>query len=96
MSKFVQEHAVDGEWTRPIYPVMDKYYKMGCCDCGLVHDMDFSIERVTKVYPDGSYDTRPVLDDSLKVVFRCRRNNRSTGQMRRKKHPVATVTAAGV
>lgn len=96
MSKFIHEHAVDDGWSRHIYPVMDKPYKMGCCDCGLVHDMEFGIERVTKVYPDGTFDTAPVLDGSLKVVFRCRRNNRSTGQVRRKKHAVATVAAAGV
>lgn len=33
-------------WTEWIYPVMDGY-RMGCCDCGLVHEMQF---RVTGEY----------------------------------------------
>ena len=41
-------------WSRWCYPIM-KDYKIVCCDCGLVHDME----------------------------FRSRRNNRSTGQVRR-------------
>lgn len=31
----------DGEWVQPI---MRGYY-MACCDCGLVHRMDFRIVR---------------------------------------------------
>lgn len=27
------------EWVRPIR----KGYKLACCDCGLVHDMDFRV-----------------------------------------------------
>ncbi len=33
-------------WTRWSYPTMDGY-KMSCCDCGLVHNMQF---RVTDDY----------------------------------------------
>jgi Zn-finger protein len=29
----------DGEWVRPKM----RGYKMGCCDCGLVHRLDFKI-----------------------------------------------------
>lgn len=29
----------EGEWVRPI----KKGYKMQCCDCGLVHKVDFKI-----------------------------------------------------
>lgn len=31
----------DGEW----FQVADKahHFKMGCCDCGLVHDMEFRV-----------------------------------------------------
>jgi hypothetical protein len=47
MTKHRQEKAVhpDG-WSRWVFPVMDGY-KMTCCDCGLVHDMQF---RVTEEY----------------------------------------------
>lgn len=30
----------DGEWVQPIR----KGYKMACCDCGLVHSIDFRIK----------------------------------------------------
>lgn len=33
-------------WTRWVYPEMDGY-RLTCCDCGLVHDMQF---RVTDDY----------------------------------------------
>ena len=29
------------EWVQPVR----KDYKLACCDCGLVHDMDFRIKR---------------------------------------------------
>ena len=47
MAKFRQEEEIhpDG-WSRWVYPVMDGY-KLSCCDCGLVHDMQF---RVTDNY----------------------------------------------
>lgn len=30
-----------GEWEQPIR----KGYRMQCCDCGLIHDMDFRIHK---------------------------------------------------
>jgi hypothetical protein len=43
-----------------------KLYKLGCCDCGLVHDIKFKV-------------------DKKQALFKIRRNNRATGQIRRKK-----------
>ena len=31
----------DGEWVQP----RRKHFRMGCCDCGLVHLVDFRIQR---------------------------------------------------
>lgn len=47
--KHRRERVLDGKWTRVIYPVMrDKQpYRMACCDCGLVHDIEFWIEDDT-------------------------------------------------
>lgn len=53
----------NGEW---IFPIMDGY-KMCCCDCGLVHRMEF---RVCE-------------DDKDRIEFRAFRDNRATGQIRR-------------
>lgn len=35
----IYEKPEEGEWVQPI----KKGYKMACCDCGLVHKMDFRI-----------------------------------------------------
>lgn len=44
MAKYRVEYEVteDG-YSRWVQPVPNGY-KMACCDCGLVHDMDFRIE----------------------------------------------------
>ena len=39
MSKTYEEPD-EGAWVQPVV----KGYKMECCDCGLVHNMDFRIE----------------------------------------------------
>ena len=52
-----------GEWVRPVM----KGYRMACCDCGLVHKIDF------KVIPWGR---------GHKTLFRCWRDPRATGAKR--------------
>ena len=37
-------HPKEGTWVQPIF----KGYLLSCCDCGLIHQMDFRI-----VYPKG-------------------------------------------
>lgn len=37
--KFAKPEA--DEWVRPIR----RGYKLACCDCGLVHDMDFRVKN---------------------------------------------------
>ena len=64
MARMVREKELANGWTKWLRPVMRRY-RMGCCDCGLVHDVDFRVE-------DGQ------------VLFRARRNKRSTAGMRRK------------
>jgi hypothetical protein len=39
MSKYA--HPAHNEWVQPVR----KAYHMACCDCGLVHELDFRIER---------------------------------------------------
>jgi hypothetical protein len=31
----------DGDWVRPVM----KKYRLACCDCGLVHRIDFKVQR---------------------------------------------------
>lgn len=53
----------DREWVQPIR----NGYKMMCCDCGLVHKLDFRIVGKIKRF----------------IQFRASRDNRATGQFRR-------------
>jgi hypothetical protein len=62
-----------------------KRYRMGCCDCGLVHELDFRVVRVVKKRRDGSMETEPVSAKEFRIEFRARRNEKSTSQLRRNK-----------
>lgn len=42
MSDFKQ--VSDGEWVTPV----ERGYQMECCDCGLVHNLDFRVIKPTK------------------------------------------------
>lgn len=63
-NKAAYEQPKANEWVRPVR----NGYRMACCDCGLVHQMDF------RAIPYGK---------GRKVIFRVRRDNRSTAMMRR-------------
>jgi len=62
-----QEVAQKNGWSRWIQPVR-KAYRLGCCDCGLVHDVDFKLVKLGK---------------ARLIQLRVRRNNRSTALVRR-------------
>lgn len=54
------------EWEEPI----QRGYKLECCDCGLVHTMDFKV-----VVKNGKFH----------LTFRARRNERETKLARKRK-----------
>jgi len=54
----------NNEWIRP----QRNNYKMMCCDCGLVHIIDFKLEKHGK---------------NKVIMFKAKRDNRATGQARR-------------
>lgn len=81
------EEGEDG-WSDWIQPVMTGY-KMGCCDCGLVHNMEFVAVRASAKNPDGTFEYEELDTTEFRVTFRAQRNKRSTAQLRRhrKDHP---------
>jgi len=90
MPKLRREIENEDGWTRWIQPVMQGY-RLACCDCGLVHTMEF---RVLKIAKENGVEvvTDELPPDEYQVEFRASRNNRSTVQMRRHmkgthKHP---------
>lgn len=64
MTRYRMEFS--GEWVRPI----KRGYKMACCDCGLVHRVEFAH------VPYGS---------GRKIIFRVWRDERATAAKRREK-----------
>lgn len=59
------EEVVDGEWNNPTM----RGHKLMCCDCSLVHTMDFKIVKTGR----GQH-----------VEYRVWRDNRATAAARRK------------
>lgn len=84
MSAFIQEVEGNNGWCRWV-PVKMRGYKMACCDCGLVHDMQFKAVRVTKTNKDESWEYKDLPIGQYRVMLRAKRNPRSTGQLRRNK-----------
>jgi hypothetical protein len=41
---YIQEQADEDGWTRWIQPVR-RDYRLACCDCGLVHSLDFRVRK---------------------------------------------------
>lgn len=83
MAKFKKIEANEDGWSDWELPVMSGY-KMACCDCGLVHDIDFKIVwTVTDKNGDVTILHHRIIGAEQRVMIRARRNNRSTGQIRR-------------
>jgi len=62
-------HEVEsfGDWSEWVSPDPEKYF-MKCCDCGLVHEMQFKVAK----YAEGD-ECEFVTDANLQAVFRARR-----------------------
>ena len=63
------KHEVDsfGDWSEWVSPNPEKYF-MKCCDCGLVHEMQFKVAKYSK-----GDECEFVADADLQAVFRARR-----------------------
>lgn len=78
--KKIEGDPVTG-WSEWMSPTMTGY-RFGCCDCGLVHDMEFEVYTAAK----SKRGRHTILSPKVKngrVSFRLRRNNRSTAAKRR-------------
>lgn len=75
--KFYEPKA--GEWVFP----NKRGYLMQCCDCGLVHRMDF--KPAVELSRKGSTVKFMLLDGDLGVAFRVYRANRETARQRKKR-----------
>jgi hypothetical protein len=57
----------EGDWSEWVCPDPTQYF-MKCCDCGLVHEMQFKVAKYSE-----SDECEFVADDNLQAVFRARR-----------------------
>jgi len=57
----------EGDWSEWVNPYSEQYF-MKCCDCGLVHEMQFKVAK----YSEGD-ECEFVADADLQAVFRARR-----------------------
>lgn len=56
------------EWTEPVM----KGYMMQCCDCGLIHEMQFKVlQKIGDTGPDGTWPAKEIKNG--RVSFRARR-----------------------
>ena len=71
--EYVTYNGGKWDWTEWISPKM-KGYKMKCCACGLVHEIDFKIvEFIGDPDKDGLTETKPITNKNIQVIWRLRR-----------------------
>lgn len=64
---------------------MRQGYRMACCDCGLVHNLEFKVARKSRAKARPGYIVLGKPITSALVFMRAGRNNRATAQLRRRK-----------
>jgi hypothetical protein len=47
MTRYRQQHEIEEGWTEWVHPLPG--YKMACCDCGLVHNLEFRIDAIGQI-----------------------------------------------
>ena len=84
MARYKKHEAGDDGWSDWDTPIMDGY-KLACCDCGLVHRVDFRAIRIVRQSHNGTFVFHELNKRRFRVKFRVSRDNRATGQIRRHK-----------
>lgn len=70
--KFKAINALKSGWTRWQMPVM-RGYLMACCDCGLVHEMEFEAVLVGRKKTNGYIEVESLDPSKYRVRMRARR-----------------------
>ncbi len=79
-------------YTQWIRPRMSGYL-MACCDCGLVHQLQFKAFQVTKRLKNGAYRYVELPRTKYGVTFRLRRANGHATKLRRKEGKISPESA---
>lgn len=81
--RYFQEHAVKNGWSRWVTPVMRKYLLV-CCDCDLVHEIEFTAIKVRSNWTRGRFVADRLPLKKYRVEFRVRRRNGLTRALRKR------------
>lgn len=68
---FYSHKAGRGGWSEWVYPKMENNYLFKCCDCGLVHEMQFA--SIIAINKKGIHFNVVKLPKEIRVSFRARR-----------------------
>jgi hypothetical protein len=80
--KFAKVVETETGWSDWILPTPRRSYKMACCDCGLVHDLQFEAVEVRRKRGGWTHILN-ILDPATHWLrFRARRNDRLTAGQR--------------
>lgn len=77
------ERVGKGGWSRWVTPIM-REYKLVCCDCSLVHEMEFQAIKVASTTTRRRFSASKLDPETYRVAFRVRRKNGLTRQLRSK------------
>ena len=91
MSKrYKKEFTTETGWSDWLSPEDLTDYKISCCDCGLVHV--FQLRPIIKVVEGKAFTMHELViegeldpNEKVSVALRAKRDNRATGQLRRRK-----------
>lgn len=64
----------------------DAPFRLACCDCGLVHEMEFRAIEIEQAYANGVKIGRILPPGTFQVEFRARRAARLTATQRKRRH----------
>lgn len=59
------------DWTCPTH----KGYLMQCCDCGLIHNVEFKVLEVAEKKDDGTWDATETDEGAFRVALRMKRHS---------------------
>lgn len=74
MADFKPMVAGEDGWSDWVQPTMARY-RMQCCDCGLVHEMQFGVLKRGSDLPGGSWEGEQMDAQIYRVEFRARRED---------------------
>lgn len=69
-------------WSKWENPVMTNY-QMACCDCGLVHTINFQVVELISVDKKGKQLVKALPKNKYKVMMKAKRNVKYTKQLRK-------------